>query len=128
MPAIGARVKRFLVIGLGNFGAILATRLHELGHDVVAIDGRAEIVDALGPRVARAIVGDATKRIVLEEAGAKDCHAAIISTGENLAASVLSMLALRDLGVKNVIVKVRSDEHRRIADALGVEESVFPER
>lgn len=121
-------MKRFLVIGLGNFGGILAERLHEAGHEVVAIDTRAQVVDAIGPRVTRALVGDATLRVVLEEAGADDVDAAVISTGENLAASLLALLALRDLGVKSLFVKVRSDEHARIADALGVDESIFPER
>jgi trk system potassium uptake protein TrkA len=121
-------VKRFIVIGLGNFGSILARRLHRLGHDVVAIDPRAEVVDALGPHVARAVVGDATKREVLEEVGARAADAAVISTGENLAASILALLAVRDMGVKEIFVKVRSDDHARIADSLGATESVFPER
>lgn len=121
-------MKRFVVVGLGNFGSTVATRLHELGHDVVAIDERPEVVDAMGPRVLRAIVGDATKRAVLEEARARDMDAAVISIGDNLAASVLALMALRDMGVPQVFVKVTSDEHARIASALGAEESIFPER
>ncbi|WP_373045775.1 potassium channel family protein [Vulgatibacter sp.] len=121
-------MKRFIVIGLGNFGNILARRLHEIGHDVVAIDARPDVVDALGPHVGRAVVGDATKRAVLEEAGARASDAAVISTGENLAASILALLALRDIGVKEIFVKVRSDDHARIADSLGATESIFPER
>lgn len=121
-------MKRFVVIGLGNFGATVATRLHQLGHEVVAIDERPEIVDAMGQRVLRAIVGDGTKRPVLDEARAGDMDAAVVSMGDNLAASVLALLALRDLGVPQVFVKVTSDEHARIADALGAEESIFPER
>lgn len=121
-------MKRYIVVGLGNFGSIIAERLHELGQEVIAIDPRAELVDAMGPKVTRALVGDATKRAVLEEAGARDADAAVVSTGENLAASLLALLALRDLRVKAIYVKVRSDEHARIADALGAEESVFPER
>jgi trk system potassium uptake protein TrkA len=121
-------MKRFIIVGLGNFGSILAQRLHQLGHDVVAIDPRAEVVDALGPKVSRAVVGDATNRLVLEEAGAAKADAALISTGENLAASVLSLLALRDLGIPEIFVKVRSADHARIAEALGATDSIFPER
>lgn len=121
-------MKRFIVVGLGNFGSILARRLNEIGHDVVAIDADADVVDAVGPWVSRAVVGDATKRTVLEELGARDADAAVISTGENLAASILSLLALRDIGVAEIFVKVRSDDHARIADSLGATESIFPER
>jgi trk system potassium uptake protein len=88
-------VKRFIVIGLGNFGSTVATRLHELGHDVVAVDRHPELVDAMGPRIAHAFVGDATRKSVLEEAGARDADVAVISTGDNLAASTLSLGAAR---------------------------------
>lgn len=121
-------MKRFIVIGLGNFGSVLAQRLYELGHEVVAVDSKPELVDRLGPRVTRALVGDATRRVVLEEAGAAQADAAAISTGDNLAASVLALLALRDLGVRQTFVKVVSEEHARIVTALQAEESVFPER
>lgn len=121
-------MKRIIVVGLGNFGSVLAERLHEIGEDVVAIDHSPEVVDAMGHKVTRALVGDATRREVLEEAGARKADAAVVSTGEDLAASVLTLLALRDLEVKQVYVKVRSADHARIADALGAAESVFPER
>jgi trk system potassium uptake protein TrkA len=121
-------VKRFIIVGLGNFGSTVAKRLHEMGHDVIAIDERADLIDSLGPRVARAVVGDGTKKAVLEEAGARAADAAVVSTGDSLAASVLALLALRDLGVKEIYVKVISDEHARVVDALGAEEAIFPER
>lgn len=121
-------MKRVVIVGLGNFGFTLAVRLHELGHDVLAIDSNPDRVDAVGPQVSRAVVGDATQRAVLEEAGVRGSDAAVVSTGDNLAASILALLALRDEGLQNIYVKVRSDEHRRIADALGAVDSIFPER
>ena len=121
-------MKRFLVIGLGNFGSTVAQRLHELGHDVAALDTRADTVDMLGPSISRAMVGDGTSRRVLREVGADKADAAIISTGDHLAASVLALLALRDLGVKELFVKVISDDHARIVEALGATDSIFPER
>jgi trk system potassium uptake protein TrkA len=84
-------------------------------------------VDAHGPFVTRALVGDATQKDVLDEVGADDADAAIISTGDNLSASILSLLALRDLRVKAIYVKVQSLEHARIAEALGATDTVFPE-
>lgn len=121
-------MKRIVVVGLGTFGSVLAVKLHELGHEVVAIDNRADVVDALGGRVARAVVADATQRKVLEQLGVAKADAAVVSTGDNLSASILTLLALKDLGVESVFVKVRSDDHARIANALGAAESVFPER
>jgi trk system potassium uptake protein TrkA len=120
-------VNRYVVIGLGNFGATIAQRLYALGHEVVALDLDARAVDAVGPMVTRAVVGDATRREVLEEAGADGADAGIVSIGENLGASILSLLALRDVGVKSTFVKVISEDHARIAEALGVTDTIFPE-
>jgi trk system potassium uptake protein TrkA len=121
-------LNRFVVIGLGNFGSTVACRLYALGHEVVAVDSSVSIIDSHGPRVTRAIAGDATRREVLEEAGAEGSDVGIVAIGENLGASILSLLALRDLGVKSIYVKVISEDHARIAEALGATDTVFPER
>lgn len=121
-------MQRFVIIGLGNFGSSVARRLYELGHEVLAFDQSPAIVDANGPYVTRAVAGDATRREVLDEAGADHADAAIVSTGDNLAASVLALLALRDLHVKEIYLKVNSEEHARIAEALGATETIFPEK
>lgn len=120
--------KRFIVIGLGNFGAGVAESLHAKGHEVVALDLDERAVDRIGPRVTRAAVGDGRHTGVLERLGADDADAAIISTGDDLAASVLSTLALRDLGLREIYAKVISRDHARIMDQLGVTETIFPER
>lgn len=117
-----------MVIGLGNFGAGVARSLHAKGHDVVAVDTDEATVDRMGPQVTRAAVGNGTDRAVLERVGGGEADAAIVSTGDDLAASVLAAMALRDLGVPSIYVKVISMEHARIMDQLGVTETVFPER
>ncbi|HUG40349.1 MAG TPA: TrkA family potassium uptake protein [Longimicrobiales bacterium] len=120
--------KRFVVVGLGNFGSGVAESLHAKGHDVLAVDAAAEVVDRIGPLVSRAAVGDARKVDVLRRLGAEGSDAAIVSTGDDLAASVLATMALRDLGVRQIHVKVISRDHARIMEQLGVTETVFPER
>ncbi len=120
-------MNRFVVVGLGHFGSFIAKRLYELGHEVIAIDMQEQLVDAHGPFVTKAFVGDGTHKEALDEVGADDADAAIISTGDNLGASILTLLALRDLRVKSIYVKVNSIEHARIAEALGATDTVFPE-
>jgi trk system potassium uptake protein len=120
--------KRFVVIGLGNFGMTAAETLHARGHDVAALDVNADAVDRVGPLVSRAAVGDGRQRAVLERLGAGEADAGVVSTGDDLAASVLATLALRDLKVHEIYVKVISHDHARIMDQLGVTETVFPER
>jgi trk system potassium uptake protein len=120
--------KRFIVIGLGNFGASVAATLHELGHEVVAMDRDPERVDGIGRTVSRGAVGDGTDVQVLRRLGAENADAAIISTGADITASALSTLVMRDLGVQEVYVKVVSSEHARLIEKIGVTETIFPER
>ncbi len=120
-------MKRFIVIGLGNFGASVATSLYQLGHDVVAIDMAENAVDRIAPHVTRAAVGNGTQIQALEQLGAKEADSGIISTGDDITSSILATMALYDLGVKEVYVKVISHEHDRVMKRLGVEETIFPE-
>lgn len=121
-------MKRFIIIGLGNFGSGVAETLHALGNDVVALDTDPATVDRIAPVVSRAAVGDGKDIRTLERIGARDADAAVVSTGDDITASVLATLALRDVGVKEVYVKVISADHARVMDKIGATETVFPER
>jgi trk system potassium uptake protein TrkA len=121
-------MQRFVVVGLGHFGGWVARSLYALGHDVIAIEQSADLVDRFRGRVSVAVVGDATDRALLDELGAAQADAAIVSTGGDLATSILATLVLRDLGVKDIYVKVTSPEAARAVEAFGVRETIFPER
>jgi len=118
---------RVVVVGLGNFGASAARALSHQGHQVVALDVDEAKVERLAATVERILVGNGTDPAVLEAVGAKAADAGLVSTGDDVTASVLTCLALRDCGVRKLFVKVISELHRRILDRLGVDETVFPE-
>lgn len=121
-------MKRIVVIGLGNFGSSVADTLARKGHDVIAIDVDQEAVDRVADRVIRAVVGDGTDPAVLAEVGCDRADVGVIGTGDDITASILAVLALEDLGVQEIYVKVISDAHGRVADKLGITATVFPER
>jgi trk system potassium uptake protein TrkA len=121
-------VKRFVIVGLGNFGASVAETLHAIGHDVAALDRDADRVDQMARVVSRAGVGDGTDVRTLRRIGAEDADAAVISTGDNITASALTALVLRDLGIEELYVKVVSHDHARLIEKIGVTETIFPER
>ena len=121
-------MKRFIIVGLGNFGSGVAEALHAHGHEVSALDQDERLVDRIAPYVTQAGVGDGRDIRVLERLGARDADAGIVSTGDDITASILSTLALRDLGVKEVYAKVVSHDHARVMEKLGVTETIFPER
>lgn len=121
-------MQRFVVVGLGHFGGWAARALFAQGHEVIAIERSPELADRLRDQVTAAVVGDATDRALLRQVGAAEADAAIISTGQDLATSILATLALRDLGVKDIYVKVGSAEAARALEAFDVRETIFPER
>lgn len=120
--------RRFVVIGLGNFGANVARTLHRSGNEVIAIDTSEERIDRIGGTVTRAAVGDGRDAAILSHLGAAEADVGIISTGDDITASVLSILTLADIGVRHIIVKVISDDHRRVMQRLGASATIFPEK
>jgi len=121
-------MQRFISVGLGTFGSYVALTLTEKGHEVVAIDVDERRIDSIGQQVTRAVVGDAREKETLKQIGAEDADTAVVSTGEDMSACILAVLALQDLGVETIYVKVISEDHARIMHRLGVEKTVLPER
>lgn len=119
---------RFLVVGLGNFGATAAESLHEMGHEVTALDIDPDRVERVASFIQRALTGDGTSLDVLDRIEARKAEGAIVSTGQDITASVLTAIGLRDFGIPEVHVKVVSDLHARIVDKLGIAQAIFPER
>ncbi len=121
-------MKRYVIVGLGNFGASVAEALYAQGHDVIALDVLERRVDGIAHRVSRAAVGDGRQVETLRRVGAEGADTAVVSTGDDITASILASMALSDLGVEDVYVKVISREHARVMARIGVTETVFPER
>jgi trk system potassium uptake protein TrkA len=119
---------RVLLVGFGAFGLWFARTLRETGHEVVAIERDGALVDRYAEWADRAIMGDATDPAVLTRAGAREVDAAVIGTSEALATTILTTVALRDLGVKAIYAKVRSENEARALEGLDITEAVFPER
>lgn len=118
---------RFAVIGVGRFGFHLATRLYELGHDVLAVDSRGDLLHALRDKVSQVAEVDARDKAQLRALGLKDFDTVVISVGEHLEASTLAALYCKELDLKVVARAVNAD-HGKILEALGVDEIVYPER
>jgi trk system potassium uptake protein TrkA len=119
---------KFVVIGLGNFGFYLAKSLSEEGKEVVGMDRNKERVQRLQEFCSYAVVGDATDKSILESIGIGKDDAAILSLGDNISASVLVTLYLKDLDIKNIHVKIISEDHGRALERIGATEVIFPER
>src|SRR5512134_1587664 len=107
-------MKRVVVIGLGIFGSQLVRRLYESGLDVIAVDKNREVVQKIRDYSTKAVLADASDKEILESIGIEPNDIVVISFGEDLSASTLLTLYLKELNVKTIIVKVPNEDHRRI--------------
>jgi trk system potassium uptake protein TrkA len=121
-------VAKFAVIGLGNFGFNVAKTFFENGDEVLGIDRNKDRAQRTQNHSSQCIIADATDKSVLETAGLKDMDGVVVSLGENLSASILVTLFLKELGVENIIVKITSEDHGRALEKVGAAATVFPER
>lgn len=119
--------KRFVLIGLGTFGAAVAKQLHKNGMKVTGIDGDSETVEDLQRYLYEGVIGDATDREALATLSLDKAEGVIISLGEDITRSLLATLHAKELGAKHIIVKGVTIEHGKLLQSLGVERVVFPE-
>ncbi len=120
--------KQFVVIGLGNSGYFLARHLTALGHDVLVIDSSPEKIQDLTSSVSQAVVADSTRKKQLASLPLAKVDSVVVCIGEDLEASLLTVLNLKELGVKHIIAKSSSPAHTAILEKLGVSDIFHPER
>jgi trk system potassium uptake protein TrkA len=120
--------RTYAVIGLGRFGSAVATTLAEMGEEVIGIDSDEERVRQLADTVSQAVQLEATDIKALREVGVQDVDTAVISIGENIEASLLVVMQVKELGVETVIAKAVTELHGRILQKLGVSRVIYPER
>jgi len=120
--------RQFAVIGLGVFGMSIARVLAQHDVQVLAIDLEEKRVEEIAPIVTQAVVADATDDSALKSLGLADVDVAIVSIGEDLEASILISLHLKDIGVKTIVAKALNEMHARVLAKIGVDRVVIPER
>ncbi len=121
-------MERFAVIGLGRFGTRLARLLAESGADVIAIDRRKDLIEALRDDVTRAICLDATNEEALRSQGIENIDTAIVSIGTAFESAVLTTVILKQIGVPRVISRATSSIRSKVLSRIGADDIVNPER
>ena len=120
-------MKSYVVMGLGRFGSALAKNLCQLGAEVLAIDLRGDLVQQIANDVTHAVVGDGQDKEVLRALGVRNFDCAVVAIGDNLAASVLTVMNLKELGVPYLVCKAHDATYGRVLEKLGVDRVVIPE-
>ncbi len=120
--------QRVVVIGLGIFGMNLVKELCKSGVEVVAIDKSKEAIQKARDCATKAIVADGTDQDVMNAIGLREDDIVVVSFGEDLASSTLITLHLKQMKVKNIIVKAPNEEHKLILEKVGATEVIIPEK
>lgn len=116
-----------VVIGLGRFGSAVAESLVRLGHDVLAIDESAELVQNWADRLTHVVEADSSNIEALRRLGVQDFPHAVVGIGTDIEASVLTVLALSELEVPDIWAKAVNANHGRILERTGSHHVVYPE-
>lgn len=120
--------KRIFIIGGGRFGFHLATRLSELGCEVIVGDSDPALVKNMAEDGFHAIEMDASDEDALRESGALDSDVVVVALGDNMQGSILASLLLKQLGAKRVAARALDVKHAQVLERLGVDEVVLPSR
>lgn len=120
--------REFVVIGLGRFGGSIVKELIDQDAHVMAIDISPSKVDEFALIATQAVVADTTDEAALKSLGIQNFEHVIVAIGENIQASILTSLILKEIGVPKITVKAQNDYHEKVLVKIGADRVVRPER
>lgn len=121
------KIEQIAVIGLGKFGMSVAKLLSKYDCDVLAIDESDSLIEEAVPYVTRAIKLNAIDTEALKAVGIRNFDIAIVGIGDNIEASLIITLTLKEMGIPNIIAKARDEKHAKLLEMIGVNKIVQPE-
>ncbi len=116
-----------VVIGLGRFGSAVAEALVHMGQEVLAVDEDPALVERWADELTHVVQADTTDDQALQQLGVGDFDRAVVAIGADIEASVLTVLALAEAGVKDIWAKAITRKHGRILQRVGATHVVYPE-
>lgn len=119
--------KQFAVIGLGRFGGSVCRELYTMGHEVLAIDTNEDKINDFTNYSTHAVVANATDENALNSLGIRNFDHVIVAIGDNIQASILCTLLLKEMNVKQVWVKAQNQYHHKVVEKIGADRIIHPE-
>ena len=120
--------KTILLIGLGRFGLHIAKKLHELGHEVMAVDVNEEKINQAVPYVTDAQIGNSTNEEFLKSLGINNFDLCIVTISDDFQSSLETTSLLKELGAKKVVSRAERDGQAKFLLRNGADEIVYPEK
>ena len=120
--------KTILLIGLGRFGLHIAKKLHELGHEIMAVDVNEEKISQAVPFVTDAQIGNSVNEDFLKSLGINNYDLCIVAISDDFQSSLETISLLKELGAKKVISRAERDGQAKFLLKNGADEIVYPEK
>lgn len=120
--------KQYAVIGLGRFGSGICERLIKEGQEVLAIDKDEKIISDFTDIATHAITANAADEGVVKSIGLRNFDHVVVAIGDDIQASTLTTLILKEIGVKKVTAKALNENHGKVLERIGADKVVHPEK
>lgn len=120
--------KQFAVIGLGRFGTSVAKTLSGLDFEVLAIDSSEQRIQEISSVVTHVVQADSTDEEALRALGLRNFDVVVVAIGDDIQASILTTIIVKEIGVPKVIVKAQNELHGRVLRKVGADKVIYPER
>ncbi|ANF98223.1 potassium channel family protein [Paenibacillus bovis] len=120
--------RQYAVIGIGRFGSSIAKTLSEMGFDVLAIDSDEHRVQEVSHIATQAVVADSTDEEALRALGLRNFDVVVVAIGEDIQASILTTLILKEMEIPMILVKAQNELHGKVVQRIGADKVIFPER
>ena len=115
-----------LVVGLGLFGSATARELTEMNVPVIAVtDDHAQVVQ-YADELTHVIEMNPSDREALEQIGIRQIRKAIVALSK-VELSIMTVLALAELGVEEIWARAATREHGAILERIGAHHVVYSE-
>ena len=121
-------MKQYIVIGCGRFGSSVASTMHHLGHQVMAIDKYEDSVQSISDKVTHSLIVDVTDEQALRSLGLGNFDVAVVAIGSDIRASIMATLIAKEMGVELIICKAKDELQAKVLYKIGADRVVFPER
>jgi trk system potassium uptake protein len=123
--------RQFVVVGLGRLGISMVTTLDSLGHEVLGIDKRGDVIQALADDLPNAnlVAADATDEDAVRGLNVDSFDGAAVMIGEDhVEAGILATATLKEVGVPKIVARATGDIHARVLERVGADRVIQPEQ
>ena len=121
-------MKSVLILGAGNFGFMLARQMNEQGYEIMIVDVREALINAVMPYVTDAQIGDCTDPLFLRSLGVDNYDLCVVTICESFQTSLQATSLLKELGARQVISRAKNEVQEKFLLRNGADEVVYPEK